>query len=118
MGNSSSNRFRVVADGPLAPAVLELLEGKVELLAWQTAVDGSPTPVDAIFTYGHPAVDGPMMDRLPGLKVISNYGVGVDHIDLAAAAERGIPVGNTPDILNGATADMAFALLLAPVSGQ
>jgi glyoxylate reductase len=53
------------------------------------------------------------MDRLPGVKVISNYGVGVDHIDLAAAAKRNIPVGNTPGILDGATADMGFTLLLA-----
>jgi glyoxylate reductase len=53
------------------------------------------------------------LDRLPAVKVISNYGVGVDHIDLAAAAERGIPVGNTPGILDGATADMGFCLLLA-----
>src|SRR5439155_7817768 len=45
--------------------------------------------------------------------VISNYGVGVDHIDLAAAAQRKIPVGNTPGILDGATADMGFTLLLA-----
>ena len=45
--------------------------------------------------------------------MISNFGVGVDHIDVSAAAERGIPVGNTPGILDGATADMAFALLLA-----
>jgi len=54
-----------------------------------------------------------MLDRLPGVKVISNYGVGVDHIVLADARARGIPVGNTPGILDGATADMGFALLLA-----
>jgi glyoxylate reductase len=47
------------------------------------------------------------------LRVISNYGVGVDHIDLAAAAARGVAVGNTPGVLEGATADLAFALLLA-----
>src|SRR6185369_12985450 len=47
------------------------------------------------------------------LAVISNYGVGVDHINLADAAARRIPVGNTPGILDGATADMGFALLLA-----
>ena len=47
------------------------------------------------------------------LKVISNFGVGVDHIDVKAATARGIPVGNTPGILDGATADLAFALLLA-----
>ena len=54
-----------------------------------------------------------MLDRLPGVRVISNFGVGVDHIDVAAATARGIPVGNTPGILDGATADLAFALLLA-----
>src|SRR6185369_3968952 len=47
------------------------------------------------------------------LAVISNYGVGVDHINLADAAARRIPVGNTPGILDGATADMGFTLLLA-----
>jgi glyoxylate reductase len=49
----------------------------------------------------------------PGLRVISNHAVGVDNIDMAAASARGIPVGNTPGILTDATADMAFALLLA-----
>jgi glyoxylate reductase len=104
---------RVVADLPLAPNIEALLAGKVELLPWDVALAGAREPVAAIYTYGHPRVDGPMLDRLPGLRLISNYGVGVDHIDLAAAKERGIPVGNTPGILDGATADMAFALLLA-----
>jgi glyoxylate reductase len=104
---------KVIADGPLAPAILSMLEGKVELLPWRLTETGSESTVDAIYTYGHPALDGPMLDRLPGVRVISNYGVGVDHINVADAAARDIPVGNTPDILNGATADMAFALLLA-----
>src|SRR5580698_515212 len=99
---------RVVADGPLAPTILQTLAGKVEWLPWQVALEGSSTPIDAVYTYGHPHVDGAMLDRLPGVKVISNYGVGVDHIDLAAAAARKIPVGNTPGILDGATADMGF----------
>jgi glyoxylate reductase len=59
-------------------------------------------------------VDAEMMDAAgPQLKVISNCAVGVDNIDLAAAAERGIPVGNTPGILTETTADFAFALLMA-----
>jgi glyoxylate reductase len=49
----------------------------------------------------------------PQLKVISSMSVGVDHIDVAAATARGIPVGNTPGVLTDATADMAFALLFA-----
>lgn len=59
-------------------------------------------------------VDGEVMDAAgPGLKVISNHAVGVDNIDLPAANKRRIPVGNTPGILTDATADFAFALLLA-----
>ena len=103
----------VIADGPLDPVVQQLLEAQVEFLPWQAAISSEIRPADALYTYGHPQVDGPLLDRLPGLKVISNYGVGVDHIDLAAAQTRKIPVGNTPGILDGATADMAFALLLA-----
>jgi glyoxylate reductase len=102
---------RVLADLPVSPAVIELIAGRVELIPW-SAADGTG-PVDAIYTYGHPTVDATLLDRLAGVKVISNFGVGVDHIDVAAATARGIPVGNTPGILDGATADLAFALLLA-----
>jgi lactate dehydrogenase-like 2-hydroxyacid dehydrogenase len=59
-------------------------------------------------------IDASVMDAAgPCLQVISNHAVGVDNVDLAAATERGIPVGNTPGILTDATADMTFALLLA-----
>lgn len=104
---------RVVADGPpFAAAIVEFLGDQVELLPWSLTETGAEG-VDAIYTYGHLRVDGAVMDRLPGIRVISNYGVGVDHIDVKAAAERGIPVGNTPSVLDGATADMGMALLLA-----
>jgi glyoxylate reductase len=106
-------RPRVVADGPLDATLCALLEGSVELLPWSATARRHHEPVHGLYTYGHPAVDGAVMDRLPGLRVISNYGVGVDHIDLAAAEARGIPVGNTPGVLEGATADLAVALLLA-----
>ena len=52
-----------------------LLAGKIEVLPWETALHGTQQPVDGLFIYGHPAVDGPLLDRLPGLKVISNPGV-------------------------------------------
>jgi glyoxylate reductase len=58
-------------------------------------------------------IDAEIMDAAAGLKVISNCAVGVDNVDIAAATIRGIPVGNTPDVLTDATADLAFALLLA-----
>jgi glyoxylate reductase len=58
-------------------------------------------------------VDADLIDAAPRLKVISNYAVGSDNIDVAAARERGIAVGVTPGVLTEATADLAFALLLA-----
>jgi len=58
-------------------------------------------------------IDDQVMDAAPRLKVISNCAVGVDNVDIAAATDRRIPVGNTPDVLTDATADLAFALLLA-----
>ncbi|AUH66344.1 2-hydroxyacid dehydrogenase [Paracoccus zhejiangensis] len=53
------------------------------------------------------------MDKLPGLKVIANFGVGYDAIDVAAASARGIKVTNTPDVLNDDVADLAVGLLIA-----
>ncbi|HEY8506201.1 MAG TPA: D-glycerate dehydrogenase [Gemmataceae bacterium] len=104
---------RVLADLPVGPVVEELLRGRVELVPWDAAGGGAAGAIEAVYTYGHPAVSAAMLDRLPGVRVISNFGVGVDHIDVAAATARGIPVGNTPGVLDGATADLAFALLLA-----
>jgi glyoxylate reductase len=69
--------------------------------------------IEGVLIYGHPHVDGPLMDKMPRLRVISNTGVGVDHIVLDDARQRGIPVGNTPNVLDGAVADMTFALILA-----
>ncbi len=59
------------------------------------------------------SIDEELLDRAPDLRVIANYGVGFEHIDLAAATRRGIPVTNTPGVLTDATADLAFALVLA-----
>ncbi len=58
-------------------------------------------------------IDPQLMDAGPKLKVISNMAVGFDNIDIAAASQRGIPVGNTPGVLTETTADFAFALLMA-----
>jgi len=58
-------------------------------------------------------LDAKLIAGAARLKAISNYAVGCDNIDLKAASARGIPVGHTPDVLTEATADLAFALLLA-----
>ncbi len=59
-------------------------------------------------------IDAEVFDAAgPNLRVVSNYAVGVNNVDLAEASRRGIAVGNTPDVLTDATADIAIALLLA-----
>lgn len=106
----------ILVDVPLASFIEELFAPDCRSGPWSLLQEGSEEAlqqVAGLFLYGHPIIDGPFMDRLPNLKVISNFGVGIDHVELAAAAARGIPVGNTPGAVEGATADMAMALLLA-----
>lgn len=69
--------------------------------------------VQALVTSAATGADAALIEALPGLRVISSFGVGLDKLPLAAAQARGIPVGYTPDVLNDCVADMAFALLLA-----
>lgn len=104
---------RILADLPVSGDVEGMLAGRVELVPWTAAGESEADAIEGVYTYGHPTIDDALLDRLPRVRVISNFGVGVDHINLTAAAARGIPVGNTPGVLDGATADMAFALLLA-----
>jgi lactate dehydrogenase-like 2-hydroxyacid dehydrogenase len=68
--------------------------------------------VRALATFGPNGADAALMDALPKLEIISNFGVGVDAIDLAAAKQRRIIVTNTPDVLNECVSDTAMALVL------
>jgi glyoxylate reductase len=88
----------------------DLPPSREELLARAQGADG-------LITLLTERVDAELLDALPGLKVVSNYAVGSDNIDLAAASERGIAVGVTPDVLTQATADLAWALMLAVARG-
>lgn len=108
--------FHILVDVALPSEIRVLLDPDCEITVWpsdENALTALLPTIEGVFTYGHPRVDGALMDRMPRLKIISNFGVGVDHIDLDAARQRSIPVGNTPHVLDGATADMTFALLLA-----
>lgn len=74
------------------------------------AVSGS----DAIVTLLHDRVDARVLDAAgAGLRIVANVAVGYDNVDVAAAAERGVVVTNTPGVLTDATADLAMALILA-----
>src|SRR5260221_4820048 len=58
-------------------------------------------------------IDGPLLDAAPRLKVVSNFAVGFNNVDVPAATARGVCVGNTPGVLTDATADTAVMLLMA-----
>jgi glyoxylate reductase len=85
--------------------------------------DELPPPRDVILRQAREAdgllslltdsVDAELMDACPRLRVVSNFAVGFDNIDIPAATARGILVGNTPGVLTETTADFAFTLLLA-----
>lgn len=70
-------------------------------------------PMDALFTVATDRIDASVIGAASGLKMIATGSVGFNHIDLAACRARGIPVTNTPEVLTQATADMAWALLMA-----
>ncbi len=102
-------------------AGLELLRESCELDVWPGNLPPSYETMlervagaQGILSLVTDQIDGPLMDAAgDSLKVISQMAVGVDNIDLAAAAARGLAVGHTPGVLTEATADLAFTLLLA-----
>ena len=73
--------------------------------------------IRALCTGSHTGVrtDAAMLDRLPNLKIIGNFGVGYDTIDIAEAARRGIIITNTPEVLSEEVADTAIGLLLGTI---
>lgn len=70
-----------------------------------------------VVTSAAAGVDPATLARLPNVRIISSFGVGLDKFDLADAARRGIAIGYTPDVLNDCVADTAFALMLAVARG-
>ncbi|MGB8648277.1 MAG: D-glycerate dehydrogenase [Anaerolineae bacterium] len=99
---------------------LDLIRENTEMDLWESEL---PPPHDVLLEHlkGKQGVvslltdrmDAALMDANPQIKVISNMAVGFDNIDIPAATERGIPIGNTPGVLTDTTADFAFTLLMA-----
>jgi lactate dehydrogenase-like 2-hydroxyacid dehydrogenase len=105
--------------GPMYPATLSVLEEtytahKLWLAADRDALIASLAGrIDAVATSGTKGMDDATMAKLPNLKMISHFGVGVDSIDTEAAKRRGIMVSNTPDVLTDDVADIAMGLMIA-----
>jgi lactate dehydrogenase-like 2-hydroxyacid dehydrogenase len=114
-------KFRVFVSREIFPEAMEMITSEAEAELWP---DELPPPrstmlekvvgIDGLLCLLTDKVDGELMDAAgPRLKVISQIAVGFDNIDLSAATKRGIPVGNTPEVLTQTTADATFALLMA-----
>ena len=111
---------RVFVSRTLPFDALDRLRAEHEVDVWDHETPPPPddlrahaTRADALLTTITERVDADLFDAAPSVRAVANLAVGTDNIDLEEAAERGIPVGNTPDVLTDATADIAFALLLA-----
>ncbi|HVB65971.1 MAG TPA: D-glycerate dehydrogenase [Nitrolancea sp.] len=99
---------------------LRLLRDFCEVVVWP---DKLPPTTAQLIEFAHGAdgllslltepINGPVLDQLPTIRVVSNFAVGYDNIDVASCTERGVAVCTTPDVLTDTTADFAFALLLA-----
>jgi lactate dehydrogenase-like 2-hydroxyacid dehydrogenase len=103
------------------PEAIELLRRGVEEIDYEETDDGLPAAELLSRARGKQAIVASLvdkftpevLDKLDGVKVIANVGVGYDNINVPAATARGILVTNTPDVLTETTADLAWALLLA-----
>jgi len=111
---------RVFLTRNLPPAVMDRLAHETELTVHTAAQ--SPTHAELIAgAQGCDTLLSTILDRVdaaffaacPRLKVVANFGVGYNHVDVAAATARRIPVTNTPGVLTDSTADLAFGLILA-----
>jgi lactate dehydrogenase-like 2-hydroxyacid dehydrogenase len=116
-----SERPRVFVARRIPDEGLELVAAACEMDLWE---DDLPPPrdellrriagCDGVLTLLTDKVDDAFLDAAgPGLRVVSNYAVGFDNVDVAACAARGVHVGNTPGVLTETTADLAWALLMA-----
>lgn len=103
---------------PIPPASMELLKQEAELtynpddrvLSREELIAGMAGQ-DALLCTLMDGIDGELLDTNPNLKIVANYAVGYNNIDVAAASARNIPVTNTPGVLTDSTADMAWALM-------
>ncbi|HEV2238394.1 MAG TPA: D-glycerate dehydrogenase [Ktedonobacterales bacterium] len=111
---------RVFVTRVIPSAGLDRVRAACDATVWE---DELPPPRDVLLRATHDAdgllslltdaVDAALMDACPQLRVVSNFAVGYDNIDIPAATERGIVVGNTPGVLTETTADFAFTLMLS-----
>jgi glyoxylate reductase len=116
----SARRSKVYVTRLIPEKGIQLLRDQVEVDVHEGELPPSKEVIiqhtrdkDGLLSLLTDTIDSEVMDSCPGLKVISNYAVGYDNIDVAAATKRGIVVTNTPGVLTETVADFAWALLMA-----
>jgi lactate dehydrogenase-like 2-hydroxyacid dehydrogenase len=107
--------------GPMMPLIRDGLEARFTVhRLWEAAdpdafLNDIAPRIRAVATGAHAHVDAGLIDRLPALEIIANFGVGYDTVDAAHAGARGVVVTNTPEVLTEEVADTAFGLLIMTV---
>lgn len=115
---------RILQNGRLLPAIEATLAQDFDLHAlWQEAdpsafLAAHGPEFTGLVTTARVGADAALIKALPSLKVISSFGVGYDTIDVAAARQRGVVIGYTPDVLNDCVADLAWGGLIDVARGM
>ncbi len=115
------SRHRVYVARRLPDPAMDRLRQHVDMTVWPTDELPPPREVllkeaavsDGLLSLLTDRIDGALLDAAPRVRVVSNYAVGYDNIDVAAATSRGVVVTNTPGVLTETVADFAITLLLA-----
>ena len=114
-------RPTVLMPSPMHDVVVDGCEERFELIRLWEAADRDAllaergADVRGLALGGHARVDAALLDKLPNLQIVANFGVGYDSVDVDAATERGVIVTNSPGVLDDEVADTALALLLMTV---
>lgn len=115
-----SKEWTVAVTRQIPDAGLDLVRDVASVKLWPDELPPTASELDTLLqgcdgaiTLLTDRIDGEVLDRHPQLRVVSNFAVGYDNVDVEAATARNVLVCNTPNVLNAATADHSWALLMA-----
>jgi lactate dehydrogenase-like 2-hydroxyacid dehydrogenase len=115
-----TDRIKILSIGRVDPRVVGILAERFEMfqddvLDLESILTTQGAEIQAIVTRGHVGITAALIERLPKLQLIANFGVGYDSVDVHAAARAGVVVTNSPGVLNDEMADFTVGLLLSTI---